>query len=72
MDIALDGQVLLCRRETSNGHDPFAVTVIKDSVVVGHLCRANGSLRYSRDLPQGGLEVPCILYLLGSRHSQTA
>ena len=24
-------------------------------------CRANGSRRYSSDLPQGGLEVPCIL-----------
>jgi len=24
-------------------------------------CRVNGSWRYSSDLPQGGLEVPCIL-----------
>ena len=25
------------------------------------MCRVNGSRRYSSDLPQGGLEVPCIL-----------
>ena len=77
----MDGEVLQSRRETSNGHDPFAVAVVKDSItVVGHLlrrisavcslflrrhgtiaCRVNGSRRYSRDLPHGGLEVPCIL-----------
>ncbi len=82
--LAVDGQVLQSRRETSNGHDPFAVSVVKDSTVVGHLprkisaicslflrrhgtitCRVNGSRRNSRDLPQGGLEVPCILIFSG-------
>lgn len=82
--VAVDGEVLGCRRETSNGHDPFAVAVVKDSTVVGHVprrisaicslflrrhgtitCRVNGSRRYSRDLPQGGLEVPCILIFSG-------
>ncbi len=78
--VAADGQLLQCRRETSNGHDPFAVAVIRDGTIVGHLprkqsavcslfmrrhgtitCGVNGSRRYSSDLPQGGLEVPCIL-----------
>ena len=27
-------------------------------------CTVNGSRRYSADLPQGGLEVPCFLILL--------
>lgn len=82
--VAIDGQVLQSRRETTNGHDPFAVAVLKDGTVVGHLprkisavcslflrrhgtiaCTVNGSRRYSRDLPQGGLEVPCILVFSG-------
>ena len=82
--MAVDGEVLQSRRETSNGLDPFAVAVVKDSTVVGHLprrisavcslflrrhgtiaCRVNGSRRYSRDLSQGGLEVPCILIFSG-------
>ena len=65
-----------CRRETSNRFDPFAVAVIKDGTVVGHvprklsaicllflrhcgvtICQIDGQRRYSRDLPQGGLEV---------------
>ena len=24
-------------------------------------CQVNGSRRYSHDLPQGGLEIPCVL-----------
>ncbi len=31
------------------------------------LCRVNGSRRYSVDLPQGGLEVPCILVFSGEQ-----
>ena len=71
-------------RELSNAADPFAVAVMKNSTVVGHiprkissLCsmflRRGGSLtcqvvsfrRYSADLPQGGLEVPCSLKFSG-------
>lgn len=78
---AKNGEVLTCEQEINNGYDPFAVSVIKDGVVVGHLprmistvaslflkqkgsitCHANGKRRYSRDLPQGGLEIPCQLY----------
>ena len=30
------------------------------------MCKVTGSRRYSRDLPQGGLEVPCTLKFQGS------
>ena len=30
------------------------------------LCRITGSRQYSRDLPQGGLEIPCILIFKGT------
>ena len=78
---AKNGEVLTCEREINNGYDPFAVSVIKDGVVVGNLprmistvaslflkqkgsitCHANGKRRYSRNLPQRGLEIPCQLY----------
>ena len=58
----------------------FAVSVVKDSQVVGHLpkkhsrvfwhfikrggmvkCQVTGSREFTSDLPQGGLEVPCLL-----------
>ena len=74
---------LPCEREYYNGHDPYAVAVKKDGVVVGHLprthsatfwsflrsgsitCRVTGTQRYSRDLEQGGLEIPCALIFQG-------
>ncbi len=28
-------------------------------------CQVSGSKQYSRDLPQGGLKIPCILIFLG-------
>ncbi len=82
---ALVGEVLECKRESSNSHDPFAMAVMRNStsgpaVVVGHVprrlsalcslflrrtgsiitCRITGSRRYSTDLPQRGLEIPCM------------
>ena len=33
------GEELICRQEPSNVMDPYAVSVIKDSIVVGHLPR---------------------------------
>ena len=30
------------------------------------LCRVSGSKQYSRDLPQGGLEIPCVLLFSGT------
>ena len=78
------GEELACQREPSNGVDRYAVVVIKDDAVVGHLpkkmariyslflrrggvirCRVAGRRRYSADLPQGGLEIPCVLILEG-------
>ena len=81
---AVVGDELQCIRETSNRHDPFAVAVVKNMIVVGHvprklsamcslflrrngciMCRVTGSRRYSGDLPQGGLEIPCMLVFTG-------
>ena len=78
------GEQLLCERELSNYHDPFAVAIVKSLVTVGHVprkissicsmflrrggcihCRVTGRRRYSADLPQGGLEIPCILIFKG-------
>lgn len=78
------GEELVCQRETANLSDHYAVAVVKDGVIVGHLpkkisrlcslfirrggaisCRVSGSRRYSSDLPQGGLEIPCTLICTG-------
>lgn len=64
--------------------DPYAVTVVRRSTVVGHLprkistacslflrrkdticCRIKTSRHFSDNLPQRGLEVPCILIFHG-------
>lgn len=74
------GEELLCEREPTNERDRYAVAVIKDGVVIGHLprkisricslflrrggsviCRITGPRRYSADLRQGGLKIPCTL-----------
>lgn len=81
---AVLGEILQCRRETNNRRDPFAVAVMKNGTVVGHLprkisalcslflrrrgeitCTVTGSRRYSADLAQGGLEIPCCLTFTG-------
>ena len=81
---AVIGEDLVCERETTNEHDRYAVAVVKDGVVIGHLprtisrpcslflrrgnsimCRVTGHRRYSADLPQGGLEIPCVLRFEG-------
>ena len=76
-----------CQQERHNYHDPFAVSVIKGSVIIGHVpkqisaicyaflgkhnlsipCKITGSRRYSHDLPQGGMEVPCTLTFQGQK-----
>ena len=76
-----------CQLEQHNYHDPFAVSVMKCSVIVGHVprqisaiyyvflgkhnssisCKITGSRRYSHDLPQGGMEVPCTLTFQGQK-----
>ena len=78
--VAHVGEVLPCCRETSNRHNPFAVSVKKNGTIVGHVprkistlcslflrkggsiyCCVTGVRRYSWDLVQGGLEIPCTL-----------
>ena len=78
---------LPCKRERHNLHDPFAVSVLKDADVVGHIprkisticyvflgrpgstitCKVTGTRRYSSDLPQGGMEIPCLLEFKGEQ-----
>ena len=46
------------------GHIPRALSAVCSSFICRGgliLCRVSGSRRYSADLPQGGLEVPCVL-----------
>ena len=73
-----------CQKELGNLADPFAVAVIRDGVVVGHVpkkissvcslflqrngsitCCVSGYRRFSEDLPQGGLEIPCTMTFVG-------
>ena len=72
---------LNCSRETDNPNDPYAVSVLKGTRVVGHVprrmcaiflrssgtitCTVTGNRRYSHDLPQGGMEIPCTLNFFG-------
>ena len=72
------GSELPCYQESSNSEDRYAVALMDDEHVVGHvprtisfichlflihsgviLCRVTGPMQYSRDLVQGGAEVPC-------------
>ena len=81
---AVVGEELECQRERGNATDMYAVAVIKDSIIVGHLprkisrictlfirrggaihCRVTGRRKYSTDLPQGGVEIPCLLLFEG-------
>lgn len=78
------GEVLNCDREPTNDKDRYAVAVVKDGTIVGHLpkrisrvcslfllrggnilCTVVGGRRYSSDLVQGGLEIPCTLRFIG-------
>ena len=36
---AATGEILQCRKERTNIHDPFTVAIIKDDSVVGHVPR---------------------------------
>ena len=72
---ASHGELLNCERETGNSFDPFAVCVKKHGHVAKkfwHIAmfavfvvwrentiEVTGTRQYSRDIPQGGLEIPC-------------
>jgi len=85
---AVIGKEVECVREPLNENDRYAVVVIKDDIIIGHLprnisrvcslflrrggsiiCTVTGSRRYSADLPQGGLEIPCLL-LFKAQHKE--
>lgn len=80
------GETLHCNREVLNMSDRYAVCVVKEGNIVGHLPKriarvcslflrrggqvcavVTGRKRYSRDLPQGGLEIPCELIMRGKK-----
>ena len=67
-------------REVGNRHNPYAIAVKKDEIVIRHpphkiscicsifirqggkiYCTVTNSRRYSADLAQGGMEIPCTL-----------
>ena len=81
---------LPCQRETGNISDPFAVSVLKDGVIVGHvprkissicslfllrngsiICHVSGHRRFSEDLPQGDVEIPCTMIFEGDAKRTT-
>ena len=83
---AVIGEVLSCHREPGNISNPFAVVVMKEREIVGHVpgfyscicnlllrnggslsCSIIGNCRYSSDLPQRGLVLPCLYRLSGPR-----
>ena len=68
------GETLLIAREPTNVNDRYAVAVLKSGTIIGHLpkefslflwrggiisCVVTGKRRFSADLPQEGLEIPC-------------
>ena len=78
------GEELQCDRETTNLHNPYTVSVLKQRQIVGHIphnisracsvflrshvtikCTVTGNRRYSSDLPQGEMEILCLLCFTG-------
>ena len=76
------GEQLLCKREEGNPRDHYAVAIKKSGDIVGHVprnistvcslfcsaifCVVTGRRRYSRYLPQGGMEIPYKYRFLGN------
>ena len=58
--------VAVTKNKTVVGHLPRKIsTVCSLFLTTGTItCRVVGRKRYSRDLPQGGLEIPCKLTLI--------
>ena len=57
------------------GHVPRKMSAIY-SIFIRHggtiICVVNGACRYSADLPQGGLEIPCVLRFTAKTQSEAA
>ncbi len=83
---AIVGETLCCKRERDNDSDRYAVAVLHNDVIVGHLprkysrvcslflnnggsisCTVTGRKRFSSDLIQGGLEIPCFVNFRSSK-----
>ena len=58
------GEVLVCRRDTRNRHDPFAVATCKGTTVVGHVPRRISAICYVF-LGKPGASITCTV--AGSR-----
>ena len=60
--------VAVVKSQVAVGHIPRKISSIC-SMFLRHggtiCCRVTGSRRYSQDLPQGGLEIPCMLTFRG-------
>ena len=60
--------VAVVKSQVTIGHIPRKISSIC-SMFLRHggtiKCRVTASRRYSRDLPQGGLEIPCVLTFQG-------
>ena len=59
------GEILPCTRELGNAHDIFAMKVTKGGVISCEITDPNR--RYSRDLAQGCLEIPCKFKFQGNK-----
>lgn len=61
--------VAVVKSQVTVGHIPRKISSIC-SMFLRHggtiCCRVTASRRYSQDLPQGGLEIPCVLTFQGS------
>ena len=58
----------VCCSSAVVGHLPRKFSAVFSLFLRSHggiTCKVNGSRRFSRDLPQGGLENPCILMFSG-------
>ena len=61
--------VAVTKNDTIVGHVPRRISAICSMFLRRNgtiMCRVTGNRQYSRDLPQGGLEIPCILIFTGN------
>ena len=57
------------------GHVPRKISAICSIFISSGgtiICVVNGACRYSADLPQGGLEIPCVLKFTAKTQSEAA
>ena len=59
------GEVLVCRRDTRNRHDPFAVATCKGTTVVGHVPRRISAICYVF-LGKPGASITCTVARVAS------